>query len=141
MNNATAERHAHIFKALMHPVRLQILDLLRSDEQCVCHLEAQLGQRQAYVSQQLAVLRKAGLISDRRDGLNSYYRIAHPEVLTMLDTVRAIIGGDESPETSLAIDCPCPRCSPVREPMLFKKAHAKARRREGLRTYAKNVAP
>ncbi|NCC32829.1 MAG: ArsR family transcriptional regulator [Chloroflexia bacterium] len=115
MNNATAERHAHIFKALMHPVRLQILDLLRSDEQCVCHLEAQLGQRQAYVSQQLAVLRKAGLISDRRDGLNSYYRIAHPEVLTMLDTAQALVGGDEAPQATLSVDCPCPRCSPVLE--------------------------
>lgn len=115
MNNATAERHAHIFKALMHPVRLQILDLLRNDEQCVCHLEAQLGQRQAYVSQQLAILRKAGLISDRRDGLNSYYRITQPEVLTMLDTAQALVGGDEVSQATLSVDCTCPRCSPVLE--------------------------
>lgn len=113
MNNSTAERHAQIFKALMHPVRLQILDALRGGEQCVCHLEAQLGQRQAYVSQQLAVLRKAGLVADRRDGPNSFYRIAHPEVLTLLDTVRVMAGVDETRSSRPAEACPCPRCSPT----------------------------
>lgn len=111
MNYATAERQARLFKALMHPVRLQILDLLRGGEECVCHLEAQLGQRQAYVSQQLAVLRKAGLLSDRRDGPNSYYRIARPEVLGMLDTARAIMGEARSEPISPPLACPCPRCS------------------------------
>jgi DNA-binding transcriptional ArsR family regulator len=115
MNYATAERQARLFKALMHPVRLQILDALRSGEECVCHLEAQLGQRQAYVSQQLAVLRKAGLLSDRRDGANSYYRITCPEVLDMLDTARAIMGEARSEPASLPLECPCPRCSPTLE--------------------------
>jgi DNA-binding transcriptional ArsR family regulator len=50
------------FKALAHPVRLQILDMLRSGEVCVCHMEAVLGKRQAYISQQLMVLRDAGLV-------------------------------------------------------------------------------
>jgi DNA-binding transcriptional ArsR family regulator len=117
MNSTTAERHARLFKALMHPVRLQILDALRGGEECVCHLEAHLGQRQAYVSQQLAVLRKAGLVTDRRDGPNSYYRIARPEVLSMLDTARAIAGGAESRPAPSAqpVACPCPRCSPMLE--------------------------
>jgi DNA-binding transcriptional ArsR family regulator len=44
------------FKALAHPVRLQILDMLRSGEVCVCHMETALGKRQAYISQQLMVL-------------------------------------------------------------------------------------
>lgn len=112
MNNATAERHAQIFKALMHPVRLQILDVLRGGEECVCHLEAHLGQRQAYVSQQLAILRKAGLVADQRDGPNIFYRIARPEVLTLLDTARAMAGEVGSPLPTPAA-CPCPRCSPI----------------------------
>ncbi|NTW03831.1 MAG: helix-turn-helix transcriptional regulator [Oscillochloris sp.] len=111
MDNASAQRHARLFKALMHPVRLQILDILRSDEACVCHLEAHLGQRQAYVSQQLAILRKAGLISDRRDGLNIFYHIACPELLTLLDTARTILGDSLADGHSVPIACPCPRCS------------------------------
>lgn len=119
MNSSTAERHAQIFKALMHPVRLQILDALRGGEECVCHLEAHLGQRQAYVSQQLAVLRKTGLVVDRRDGPNSYYRIARPEVLSMLDTAWAIASGAEPRRVpdALPVACPCPRCSPLLEPI------------------------
>lgn len=113
MNTTTAERHAQLFKALMHPVRLQILDLLRGGEECVCHLEANLGQRQAYVSQQLAILRRAGLVADRRDGPNIFYRIARSEVLTILDTARAMAGDDAAKASPPAVSCPCPRCSPT----------------------------
>jgi ArsR family transcriptional regulator len=113
MNTLTAERHAQIFKALMHPVRLQILDLLRGGEECVCHLEAHLEQRQAYVSQQLAILRKAGLLSDRRDGPNIFYRIARPEVFTLLDTARDMIGNAMDSAAPSRTGCPCPRCSPL----------------------------
>ena len=54
-----------LFKVLGHPARLAILEILREGEQCVCHMETYLGQRQAYISQQLSVLREAGLITDR----------------------------------------------------------------------------
>lgn len=96
----------------MHPARLAILEALRWSEECVCHLEACLGLQQAYISQQLAVLRRVGLIADRRDGLNIYYRIAQPEVLQLLDTVRILAGvpGDQPPREPRRPDCPCPRC-------------------------------
>jgi len=121
MNHASAERHARLFKALMHPVRLQILDLLRDGEQCVCHLEAHLGQRQAYVSQQLAMLRKAGLVADRRDGPNNFYRIIRPEVLTMLDTARAIAGEASATPGASSNACPCRRCAPAPTMPLLRK--------------------
>lgn len=92
MNYAVAQRQACIFKALMHPVRLQILDLLRRGELCVCQIEEQLGQRQAYISQQLAVLRQVKLVADRREGSKIYYRIIEPRVLLILDAARAIVG-------------------------------------------------
>lgn len=111
MNHSTADSQAQLFKALMHPARIQILDLLRDDEQCVCHLEAHLGLRQAYISQQLAILRKAGLILDRRDGLNIFYRVTRLEVFTLLDTARALLGSlpDREPHRPVAV-CPCPKC-------------------------------
>ncbi len=112
MNQSSAQRQARIFKALMHPVRLQILDLLRDGELCVCQIEGQLGQRQAYVSQQLAVLRRVGLIADRREGLNIYYRIVEPHVLAMLDAARAI-AGDEAPAPVLAAPPRCARAAPA----------------------------
>jgi ArsR family transcriptional regulator len=93
----------------MHPVRLAILDLLRADEACVCHLEAALHCRQAYISQQLMVLREAGVIEDRREGWNVYYRLADDRILGVLDAARAAVG--ESPgQASPPDDCACPKC-------------------------------
>src|SRR5690349_29500 len=59
MNEISTQRQARLFHALMHPARLTILNTLRDGEACVCHLEARLGYRQAYLSQQLAALRAA----------------------------------------------------------------------------------
>ncbi len=102
----------NLFKALSHPARLAILEELRKGEHCVCHLEARLGSRQSYVSQQLAVLREAGLIIDRRDGWNIYYRVADPRVLELLDAAYTITG--ITPETIESVEgCPCPRCNPI----------------------------
>ena len=108
---------AQLFQALSHPVRLRILDILTRQEACVCHLTEILGQRQPYVSQQLASLREAGLVTDRRDGTLIYYRLADELVATLLDLGRAVVKGLEGdslvfapvPEEALA-NCPCPRC-------------------------------
>ena len=75
-----------IFKALAHPVRRSILLILQDGEHCVCHLEAYLNLRQAYLSQQLMVLREAGLVEFRRDGWNIYYRVVDEAVFSILNT-------------------------------------------------------
>ena len=61
------EKQAQVFRALAHPVRLRILDILSKQEACVCHLTAILGQRQPYVSQQLATLRESALARAARN--------------------------------------------------------------------------
>jgi ArsR family transcriptional regulator len=115
MNETSTERQARLFRALMHPARLAILEALRDGAQCVCHLEARLRYRQAYLSQQLAVLREAGLLRDRREGWNVYYWVAQPDVFTLLDTARMMVGDDAAPVSIPArlVDCPCPRCAAV----------------------------
>jgi DNA-binding transcriptional ArsR family regulator len=107
---------ANVFKALMHPSRLMILEILRDGEQCVCHLEAVLGCRQAYISQHLMVLREAGLVEDRREGARIYYRVIKPEVYTLVDQANKLSGikSRELKSTQLA-DCPCPKCNPGSE--------------------------
>ena len=76
-----------LLKALSHSTRLAILDVLRDGEQCVCHREATLGLRQAYISQPLMILKQAGLLESRRDGLNLYCRVIQPEVFNVLDAL------------------------------------------------------
>ncbi len=109
------ERQAELLKAITHPVRLRILDILRDGEQCVCHIEAVLKLRQAYVSQQLTTLRKAGLVADRKDGLRVYYHIADRAVLRVLDQTRTMLerqGVTFAPASEIVPhDCPCPGCS------------------------------
>jgi len=106
------EMQAQLLKVLTHPARLAILNILRDGEHCVCHMEAHLGYRQAYISQQLMVLREAGLIQDRRDGWNVFYRVAEPRIYNVLTAVEQITGikGDSDPKPSSVV-CSCPKCS------------------------------
>jgi len=105
------ERQAKLFKTLMHPARLAILENLGRDEACVCHLEALLHQRQAYISQQLMVLREAGLIDMRREGWNVYYRLADARVLPVLAAARAAVGAPLPDGLGGVPNCSCPKCT------------------------------
>lgn len=114
------EQMTTVMKALAHPVRLQILQILRKEEACVCHLEAILGQRQAYISQQLMRLREAGLVVDRREGLNVFYSLADERLARLLDTAHEIVElmaehsgeslGFPSLDQADAGSCLCPIC-------------------------------
>ncbi len=105
------EAQSQLLKVLTHPARLAILAILRDGEHCVCHMEAHLGLRQSYISQQLAVLREAGLIQDRRDGWNVYYRVADPQIYAVLDAVQQVLGESSVPHVKNNIHCPCPKCN------------------------------
>lgn len=99
-----------LFKALAHPARLAILEILRGGEQCVCHMEAVFGYRQAYISQQLMVLREAGLLEMRREGLNIYYRVTRPEIFAVMDAMRALTGIQPALPVKINV-CTCPNCA------------------------------
>lgn len=68
-------KQAKISQAMAHPVRLQILAELALKPLCVCELTQATGQRQPYISQQLLVLRRVGLVYSNRRGLNIYYHL------------------------------------------------------------------
>lgn len=114
-DNRPYEARAQLFKLLTHPVRLAIIDILRDGEHCVCHMEAFLGYRQAYISQQVAVLREAGLIQDRRDGWNIFYRVTDPRIYSVLDTIQLMTGQPAASIPRAGIVCPCPHCHSERE--------------------------
>jgi ArsR family transcriptional regulator len=83
------------FQALADGTRLRILGLLLAGEVCVCNLHASLGISQPKVSRHLAYLRRAGLVSARREGLWVHYRLAQgpdPVVSTILQAVTHALG-------------------------------------------------
>lgn len=110
-----------LLKALSHPIRLQILQVLAEHgESCVCHLENALERRQAYISQQLSRLREAGMVDDRREGLNVFYRLADPAIPALLEAIRlaaAESGRRHGRQVSFAfphqigVVCSCPKCA------------------------------
>jgi DNA-binding transcriptional ArsR family regulator len=95
--------------------RLEILLAVGGGEACVCHLEAILGQRQAYISQHLKALREAGLLSTRRVGKYIFYRLEKPEIMEIVDLAARLTNFDGSiiaARASLArATCICPNCS------------------------------
>ena len=90
MRDATEEILARIadrLKAMADPMRLRILHVLQGGERCVNDILGQVGGSQANVSKHLSVLRRAGLVECRREGVNVYYRIEDPAVFTICESV------------------------------------------------------
>src|SRR5438309_702733 len=73
---------AELFKALAHPSRIKILDLLRDGSHTVSELQAELGIEPSSVSQQLAILRAKHLVDGRREGTSVYYSVRDPHIFT-----------------------------------------------------------
>ncbi|MBW3571788.1 MAG: metalloregulator ArsR/SmtB family transcription factor [Gemmatimonadetes bacterium] len=86
------ERAARLFHALSDERRLRIIELLRGGERCVCDMVDVLDAGQSLLSFHLKTLKAAGLVSDRKQGRWSYYRLnADPfeEVQEIAATLRA----------------------------------------------------
>jgi ArsR family transcriptional regulator len=87
IDGEAAKGIARVFKALGHPVRLQIVSGLLTSECNVKHMTCTLGLAQASVSQQLAVLRAAGVVECERRGNKVCYRVAKPWVRKIVRSV------------------------------------------------------
>jgi len=89
--NTLRELKAELFKVLAHPVRVALLDELRSGPLTVGDLQRKLGIDSSNVSQHLAILRGRVLVATRRDGNNVWYSVEEPRVYEILDAARAIL--------------------------------------------------
>ena len=81
---------AEFFKALAHPVRIKILELLRGGELSVTELQEQLGIEPSSVSQNLSVLRHKKIVDSRKAGTTVYYFVPDPVIFELLDAARKI---------------------------------------------------
>lgn len=84
------EARAKIIKAMAHPSRLFIVDELSRGERCVCELTALVGADISTVSKHLSVLKKVGIVADRKDGLMVYYRLKTPCIMRFFECVEAV---------------------------------------------------
>jgi DNA-binding transcriptional ArsR family regulator len=81
---------AEFFKALAHPVRIRLLEVLRRGERSVQELQAALDLDQSTVSQQLAVLRAKHVVVARKEGTTVRYAVRDPRVGALLDVAREV---------------------------------------------------
>ncbi|MCL3861930.1 metalloregulator ArsR/SmtB family transcription factor [Actinotalea sp. K2] len=85
------EIKAELFKALGHPLRVRVLELLIPGERAVSDLLEATGLEASHLSQHLAVLRRTGLVVARREGNAVHYRHAHPGVADLLTAARTVL--------------------------------------------------
>ncbi len=90
MQDSLRNFKAEFLKALSHPVRIKILELLRAGEMSVTELQEQLKIDSSSVSQHLSVLRHKGIVESRKVGTTVYCRVYDPQVFELLDVARRI---------------------------------------------------
>ena len=95
---------AEFFKTLGHPARIRILELLSQREHAVAEMLPQVGIEPAHLSQQLAVLRRANLVTSRKEGSAVYYSLTSPQVAELLAVARQILTGVLSGQAEMLQD-------------------------------------
>ena len=91
MKKEIFELHAEVCKTLANPKRLEILYALKGGELSVGEIVEKLGITKANVSQHLALLRQARVVSTRRDGVNIFYRISNPKIVQACGLMRDVL--------------------------------------------------
>jgi DNA-binding transcriptional ArsR family regulator len=95
---------ADFFKTLGHPARIRVLELLSDREYAVAEMLPQVGIEPSHLSQQLAVLRRAGMVTSREEGSSVYYSLTSPRIAELLAVARLILTGMLSGQAELLQD-------------------------------------
>lgn len=107
---------SQLLKAVGDPFRVRLVLALAEQEACVCHLERALGKRQAYISQHLAHLKRAGLISSRRKGKYVFYALKDSKIVGLIEQARSLLGFESSLSNKpINVRCTCPQCEKQKE--------------------------
>jgi ArsR family transcriptional regulator len=91
LSRPISEVKAELFRALAHPARIRALEVLAEGERSVSEMQPLVGIESSHLSQQLAVLRRAGVVSTRREGTSVIYAIRDPAVVEMLAAAKRFL--------------------------------------------------
>jgi DNA-binding transcriptional ArsR family regulator len=95
---------AEFFKTLGHPARIRILELLVEGERSVGELAPDVGLESSHLSQQLGVLRRAGVVTTRKQGSTVIYRLASDDIAELMAVARKVLTGLLSQQVTLLAD-------------------------------------
>ena len=91
LSRPISELKADLFKSLAHPARVRVLELLSEGEQTVGAMQPLVGVEASHLSQQLAVLRRAGVVTSRKDGATVVYSLRDPEIVKLLAIAKRVL--------------------------------------------------
>lgn len=97
MKPEALKRQARIIKAMGHPSRLAMLHALSQGEMCVCDLRDLVGADISTVSKHLSLMKRTGLVEDRKEGLRVHYRLRVPCVMEFMNCVEAVLESGAAP--------------------------------------------
>jgi ArsR family transcriptional regulator len=129
MTTPLHQMKAEFFKTLGHPMRIRVLELLSEQERSVGDMLLELGVEASHLSQQLAVLRRSGLVTARREGSTVFYSLTSPQVAELLAVARRILTTVLSDQLELLSDLRSETADagPVDAPRRRKAASSRAR--------------
>ena len=104
LSRPVSEVKAELFKALGHPARVRVLEVLADGERSVGDLQPLVGIESSHLSQQLAVLRRAGLVTTRKEGASVVYALADPLVAELLAVAKRLLIASLSQTQDLLAD-------------------------------------
>ena len=94
---------AQIIAAAGHEIRLAIIDFLKAGEQCVCDIAEHVAAKRSNVSRHLAVLLKAGIVQQRKEGLRMLYSLKTPCILNFMQCVEGVLR-ERARDASMLLD-------------------------------------
>jgi len=100
LSRPVPEAKAELFRALAHPARIRVLEVLSDGEHSVGEMQPLIGIESSHLSQQLAVLRRAGLVTTRKEGSTVFYSLRAPDLAELLAVAKRfmIVSLSESTE-------------------------------------------
>lgn len=91
MTTEEIERQAGKLKAVAHPTRIEILEILRAGEECVCRIYPAVPGSQPNTSKHLAVMKKAGIVDSRQEGQMTFYWVKDENIYKILEFAREMV--------------------------------------------------
>ena len=91
MDDLSEPHRAQILKAIAHPTRIAILEILRPGEECVCRICPELEGSQPNTSKHLATMKAAGILESRQEGTMTFYRVVDTRVYEILELVDQMV--------------------------------------------------
>ncbi|MCI4626372.1 MAG: metalloregulator ArsR/SmtB family transcription factor [Candidatus Magnetoovum sp. WYHC-5] len=91
MHNKLILKIAYMLKILGHPTRITIIQILSEGQRCVCEIMALINEEQSTISKHLAVLKNAGLLESRKEGLSVFYNIKDKNISNIISIAEDIL--------------------------------------------------